>query len=568
MSRWFLILMSVFLLALVGPAFAQGEPGEQPAGTESMVGAPSEVVAAAGSGIAERYWVRFMADSTPTLWLFVGGAWRKMDNPSAAVTESVQEAFCGCTDPLEVYVGYSDSNISWVVVRSTKPPGAVVKVINMIPASLSGESHQDSEPFLAIDRAVPNNMAGTAFTPNPASSGNAPIYVSKDGGATWLLNAIVPSSVQTSDITVAGTSKSKRLHSGILKRPGSLLMNILRTDDFFASTTMSVQVPRSQVDQPFVQAAREGSADRVYVGSNDFGASGGKTATVDVSLDDGATFKTVRIEPRSTLGQNGPSVRPTIAKDGTVYVAYFGWRSVSGNLITSDIVVVRDDKGATGTSPFTDLKDPSDSLPGRKVVTGVTIPWSNAPTLGNERIGSTLSIAVDPNKSDNVYVGWADRVGDGDIYSIHVRRSTDRGITWSGDLRRIKDATPFALAVAENGTVGFLYQQFTGGRWVTHLEQTRDGFATIHDTVLATVPGNTPAPQFLPYIGDYNFLLGVGNAFQGIFSANNTPDKANFPKDVIYQRNVNFTTKTLLDGSGNTVPVSIDPFYFTVPAIK
>src|SRR2546430_12591119 len=54
-----------------------------------------------------------------------------------------------------------------------------------------------------------------------------------------------------------------------------------------------------------------------------------------------------------------------------------------------------DDGGAAGPQPFQALKDPSDKLPGRLVVKQVAIPWSNAPTLGQERIGSTLSIAVD-----------------------------------------------------------------------------------------------------------------------------------------------------------------------------
>jgi hypothetical protein len=34
---------------------------------------------------------------------------------------------------------------------------------------------------------------------------------------------------------------------------------------------------------------------------------------------------------------------------------------------------------------------------------------------------------------------------------------------------------------------------------------------------------------------------------------------------VTYQRAVNFGTKTLTDGSDNSVAISIDPFYFSVP---
>ncbi|HHT9120839.1 MAG TPA: hypothetical protein ACFYD3_09915 [Candidatus Hypogeohydataceae bacterium YC41] len=454
------------------------------------------------------------------------------------------------------------------------PPPVAAKVINMIPASLSGETNQDSEPFLAVDTTNSRRMVGSAFTPNPfgTSSGLAPVYVSTDGGDTWTLNMIVPSSgrLGTSDITVATSGTALRLYGGILRIPGNLLLNILRTDDFTAPTPMAVLSSRNNVDQPFVQATTVGGNERVYVGNNDFDAPGDRTATVDLSLD-GTTFNTIRIETRPTAGQDGPSIRPTVARDGTVYAAYFGWRSFDGSVATSDVVVVRDDNGGAGPNPFQALTD-TDGLPGRRVVKNITIPWANESTLGFERIGSSLSIAVDPNNSSTVCIAWADRVGNGDIYTIHVRLSTDRGITWSNDLRTITNATCFALAVAENGTVGFLYQQHFGSgatsHWVTHLEQTRDAFTTVHDTIMAKVPGNAPDPQYLPYLGDYNFMLAVGNEFHGIFSANNTPDLANFPKGVKYQRSANFTTKTLLDGSGNPVDISIDPFYFRVKAIQ
>jgi hypothetical protein len=449
----------------------------------------------------------------------------------------------------------------------------LVKVVNMIPNTLSGETCQDSEPFLAVDNQNTNQMAASAFTPNPfGTSGNAPIYISSDSGNTWQLCMIVPShgSLGTGDITIATSNQGSRLFGGILRIPGDLLMNILRTDDFTSDTSaMTVLDSRSYVDQPFVQAITVVSGERIYVGNNDFNATNSRTATIDVSLDGGTTFNSVRIETRNTPGQNGPSIRPAVSRDGTIYGAYFGWRNYSNSIATSDVVVARDDNGATGTNPFQDLTDPSDGQPGRIVAQGVTIPWSNAPTLGFERIGSTLSIAVQPTNSAVVYVSWADRVGNGDIYTIHVRRSIDRGVSWSNDLRSITNATCCALAVADNGTVGFLYQQYTRQgdsdyRWVTHLELSGDAFKTIDGIILANVPGNSPQRQFLPYIGDYNFMLTVGNEFRGIFSANNYPDLNNFPNGVKYQRLADFNTKSLSDSSGNFVAVSIDPFYFSV----
>src|SRR5256884_5904420 len=79
--------------------------------------------------------------------------------------------------------------------------------------------------------------------------------------------------------------------------------------DVASSATMNVQSMRGNVDQPFVRALGVSSGDRIYVGVNDFNQSNGQTATIDVSVDGGATYKSVRIERRKTAGQDGPSVR-------------------------------------------------------------------------------------------------------------------------------------------------------------------------------------------------------------------------------------------------------------------
>ncbi|MGH3372309.1 MAG: hypothetical protein ACRDPR_20170, partial [Nocardioidaceae bacterium] len=282
---------------------------------------------------------------------------------------------------------------------------------------------------------------------------------------------------------------------------------------------------------------------------------------------------TARIETRATgtAGQDGPPIRPAVHHDGTVYAVFYGWRaSAGGGNFTSDLVVVRDDNWGSGASPFTALSDPpapaGDGAVGRRVVTGITVPFNGGQALGQERwVASNISIAVDPRYSSSLYVAWADLVGT--TYTLHVRRSQDRGATWSvADLRQIGGATNPAVAINSRGTVGFLYQQLTGTgaaqRWVTHLETTTNDWGSFSDLVLATVPATTPVRTFGPYLGDYVHLMAVGKDFYGICSANNTPDNANFPNGVTFLRNANFMTQTLLANDGVTpVAVSIDPFF-------
>src|SRR5438128_9699612 len=82
-----------------------------------------------------------------------------------------------------------------------KPPLAGVRVVDLIPVSLSGESWQDAEPFLALYASNPHLMAASAFTPNPggSASATAPIFVSDDGGDSWTLRNTLPSQTMTAD---------------------------------------------------------------------------------------------------------------------------------------------------------------------------------------------------------------------------------------------------------------------------------------------------------------------------------------------------------------------------------
>jgi hypothetical protein len=469
-----------------------------------------------------------------------------------------------------------------------------VMVVNLIPQSLSGETNPDSEPNLAVNPANPLQIVASAFTPNPAGQGDAPVFVSTDGGNTWSLQAIVPSPVSTFDITVRFGSTSNNLYAGIIHSStdpnAPPRLNILRTNDVTSGAEMSVLVDRtgSGVDQPYIQATTStdgqgNPVDIVICGDNDFNQPS-QTATMDLSGNAAASpapFSTMAVDTRAAAFGDAPSIRPAIHPDGTVYGAFLRRTGNNAPNYIYDLVVVRDDSFGSGNPPFSALTDPGDGGVGLRVVQNRLIPFLNQPIFGQERIGSSLTIAVDPRngQSGTVYVAWADRVSQND-YTIHLVSSADRGQTWSAaDLLTITNATNPALTINSDGVVAFVYQQLTGdvtpgtvtaaNRWETHFRTSSDSGQTWSDLLLSTTPANQPPNQppnvMLPYLGDYLHLMAIGKDFYGVFSANNTPDPANFPNGVTFQRNHDPNAHTLLDVDGVTpVDISIDPFFFKI----
>ncbi|UFR01025.1 hypothetical protein KBP30_07465 [Streptomyces sp. Go40/10] len=455
-------------------------------------------------------------------------------------------------------------------------------VVDITPVALSGDRTQDAEPSIAVNPQNPQEIVVTAFTPDPMGGSLAPVYVSTDGGHTWVMRSVVPGGTArlgTGDISVGFASEGGALYAGILNAEASLQdilrMQILRSPDITTAASMELLVSRDRVDQPWVEVGSVrgdgGAQDRVYVSSNDLGVRP-RSAAVDVSGDARtaaapAGFRRNTVEQRTPSGQDGPPVRTAVHPDGTVYTAFESWTGATpggGDIVnvTLDVVVTRDDDGGVGTDAFQDLKDADDSAIGQRVATGRSERFNAF--MGQERLGGDLAIAVDPTDSASVWVAWCDRVGSQMGCTLHVRHSTDHGQTWSSDVRTVTDAKNPALAVTTDSLLGLAYQQFRQRQWVTALELTADDWQTMPERhVLHQAPANVPVAQFLPYLGDYMRLLAVGRDFYGVFSGNNTPDPANFPEGVTYQRHADFVHHQLLDlDTLARVPVSIDPFFF------
>lgn len=463
--------------------------------------------------------------------------------------------------------------------------GPEVKLVDAVPRLYSGESHNDMEPNLAVNPENPRDIVLTAFTPCPPliSASNAPIYFSKDGGDTWHLNCIVPGNnptYGTGDITVRFGGGGV-LYAGDLKGGAGLTLNLLRTADFSASAPMTVLLSHSPDDQPYTQAMSP--SGHVFVGNNDlvnsifFGGVSGQTSTVDWSLAAASPPAPAGLSPdllevRATCGQDLPAVRPAIHNSGVIYIAFLRNEPASpcfSGSNTADLVVVRDD--TWGSGGFNSLIDTGDGKNGVRVATGLAMTWLG--DLGNERVGSQLSIAVDPKDSHVVYVAWGDGL-DPANFTLHVRASSDGGKTWSTtDLNTVAAATNPALAINDESVVGFLYQKLVkpgtckggGGGvscWETHFERGKRTDWRDLRRPLANVPDNLGG---FP-LGDYDHVLALGKRFYGAFSASNYPDKANFYSDVKFHRHVDWAGHKLYADAAHTIVVapSVDPFFFSV----
>jgi hypothetical protein len=490
--------------------------------------------------------------------------------------------------------------------------GQTVTVVDIIPKYNSKETTDDSEPNVAVNPANPLQIAATAFTPDSSGATDLmPIFLSQDGGQTWTESSIIPVNANnncpaTCDITPRFAGASNILYVGWLDGDLSAIpkpkieYNVGRVTPFPPPAAVAVleNIPETLTyrDQPYTQAttvmgdpAGGTGNDRVYIGSND-ASNDPKSATIDQSMDVATAAPPAGLaaagpEVRTNCGQDGPPVRPAVHPDGTVYALFSSWTACSApsTFTTADIVLVRDDNWGRGSPAYSSISDSGDSKAGVKVASGISIPWNPSTgyysNLGSERVGSALSVAVDPRNSQTVYAAWATGTSSAD-YQLNVARSTSGGVSGSWtNILTVTEATNPALAVTVRGIVGFLYQQLvTPGTcnakgiatacWETHLQTSSNlGNTWSTDLTLANLPDSDNG-KFSPTIGDYDHLQAIGKDFFGVFSGWNayaTPTTTNFPQGITFQRITDnagkyFTDFRLRFAVGN----SVDPFFFHV----
>lgn len=463
-------------------------------------------------------------------------------------------------------------------------PAPFIKIVDIIPESLSGESDFNVEPYLSVNPANSSQIAASAWIPEPLGGKTTPIFISVDGGETWSCRSTVPVDPETADKTLefGGLLNMLYVVTGVKNKDDNFDLLVCRSDRFAKRLMESMEHRPGTTDQPFVTAATINKKDRVFVGYFDWNKPDKKTAIIDRSLDGTgkprtSAFTPVPIDFDDPLFDSS-EIRPAISADRKkVYAVFNRVISVNGNKRVGDVILVRDDDGGnSGAASFTALRD-QNGVPGFTVKrrTFLFDDDGTPALLGRDRLGGDLAIAVDPRDANNLYVVWGELVGNQP--ALHIMHSDKGGTKWSPVLHTVTNAKNPGLAVNANGTLAFLYQQVTTDSykretWRTQLELIKnDDFENVNSLTLAKFPAvELDCVSGQPRLGDYLHLLAVGDDFYGIFPSSNLPDRNRFPCQltsqcqVTLQRKADFNAKRLLDQDGNEVQPSIDPFFFKV----
>jgi hypothetical protein len=367
------------------------------------------------------------------------------------------------------------------------------------PFGEGGGNRQQNEPSVAIN---PRNTqfivaaANDACTAPTLTDGWLGVYISRDGGATWI-NSLLPgyrtdtsaegrqspifgTAGNTGDPLVDWDNENRLFVGGIafnrtMPNP-SLLVTPLNAHIVVSTWRTDPESPLG-VDYVRTVVVGEGTPSRAFRGRfndkpsmrvDDWPASphegnvyvswtlllGGDMGREQIhfarSTDHGATFsKPIKVSPQVFSAQGSDIA---VAPDGTVYVA---WRqfNTKGSGLGDAIVIARStDAGQTFGEPLVVRSIPPYDREDRYVTGQSTIDCGDGPLecvsgFVFHRV-MTLPQAVADGKG-NVYVTWEQKApsGDnGDTYRpdgqavVVVSKSTDRGRTWSNPARI--DPTP------------------------------------------------------------------------------------------------------------------------------
>jgi hypothetical protein len=439
-------------------------------------------------------------------------------------------------------------------VGGALPPGYTLVdtvVANSDPNLASTDTVGDSENSMAVDGSNPNRLAIYGGFGGWAS-GNAPVWYSTNGGATWTKRFTIPPPAGVSSSCPCDTTldydRSSRLFGTFLHaydQFGNAISNDIYTGDStnpasstawqwftvggIAQKTDRVAGGSHDVDQPWIRITRDpGTAtqDNTYVGYDDFDAS---PTRIRVAVAPGS-------RPPNFTRDNSPGIANCCVnpgtrlavdhRNGTVYVI---WQYATGTNGDGSVAVQYALSRSTDGGVTWSLNGSTSGI----VVANAN---SNQPTpkfgTVNALLGGVDHAAVDPSNGDLYYV-YGKKDSSTGKNRLAIRRLTANGTGGMniGSERFVTGQVEAALpsvAVASNGTIGVLYTTSDGlnadgfPRFSHHLAKSNDHGATFSDTKLITFasPAKDNGDTKQRVLGDYQQLRNRGNTFYGAMPVN------------------------------------------------
>jgi hypothetical protein len=407
-----------------------------------------------------------------------------------------------------------------------------------------------TEPSIAVNPANTNEIVVAAGF-GGWNGGNAPLFVSEDGGNTFTrFNSIPPPPNGTAtngcpcdqaidfgrDGTLYGTflafsSSVSEVYSGSTTDPTSAASWSWFTTGGPATAQVtdinSGGTPHS-VDQPWLLVNRDpttAAQDNTYVAYDDFNGS------PDMRVSVATGTQPPNFVRDNKVGDSGGGVNPghRLANDPTTGYMYDLWQqSPGGGAGGSQNINYRLNRSTDGGQTWT--------LNGSGTGIVVANADSDQPTkfgTVNALLGGVDHAAVDPTTGD-VYVVYGNRdSGTGNNRLSLARLQSDStgnnmNVTATTFVTGQVQAALPSVAVANNGTIGILYDTFDGFSstglpiFTAHFAMSTDHGQTFSTQLLETFlsPNKDNGNARQRNLGDYQQVKVVGRTFYGVFTGN------------------------------------------------